>query len=46
MITNFTTSDRIEQLKKIAPIRERAFRDLSTLRKARIDHRTVILMKK
>lgn len=44
MITNYDTKDRIEQLEKLAPIRAKAFENLQSYRKVRIDHRTVVLV--
>ncbi|MEL7600606.1 MAG: hypothetical protein AAGU18_10990 [Proteiniphilum sp.] len=44
-ITQQLTEERIKQLKELAPARERAFEALSTLKKERIDSKTVILVK-
>lgn len=44
MITNYDTKDRLEQLEKLAPIRAKAFENLQSYRKVRIDHRTVVLV--
>lgn len=44
MITNYNTKERLEQLEKLAPIREIAFANLKRYKKIRIDHRTVALV--
>lgn len=44
-ITQLLTEERAKQLKAIAPYREKAFEVLSTMRKERVDSRTVILIK-
>lgn len=43
MYTQTMTEDRIKELEKIAPHRERGFKMLSTMKKIRIDDKTVIL---
>lgn len=43
MYTQTMTEDRIKELEKIAPYRERGFKMLSTMKKKRIDDKTVIL---
>ncbi len=45
-ITQQLTEERIKQLKELTPARERAFAALSTLKKERIDAKTVILVNK
>jgi hypothetical protein len=45
-MTAYTTKDRLEALEKIAPFREIGLKKLSTMRKKRIDNRTVILVPK
>jgi len=45
-ITQQLTEERIKQLKAIEPARERAFRELTTLKKERIDCRTITLIRK
>lgn len=43
MYTQTMTEDRIKELEKIAPHRQRGFKMLSTMKKIRIDDKTVIL---
>lgn len=45
MISTYDVKERTSQLEKLAPIRERALKNLSTMHKKRIDHRTVVLVK-
>jgi len=44
MITNYNRKERLEQLEKLAPVREKALKNLKMYKKIRIDHRTVALV--
>ena len=44
MITSYNTKERLEQLEKLAPLREKALENLQRYKKIRIDHRTVALV--
>lgn len=44
MITYQTILEQTAQLERLAPIRERAFKNLTSMRKKRIDSRTEILV--